>query len=705
MSQSANLNNRELSWLDFNQRVLGEASDGRVPLLERVNFLTITASNLDEFFMVRVGGLELLISDGVDRADNSGMTPREQLEKILTRTKEMVQAQYACFTGGIEPELKTAGIRLILAGTYSDHETSYLEKIFQEEIYPVASPQAVQSAEDFPLVSNLRLNLAVRLEGEDENKKPLYAVIPLGACLRRLVRLPSENDNAYTTVENIVRTFIDRYFPGKKIMETVVFRITRNADFSFNDEVSSDFMADMENLVSRRKEERCVRLEVEATASKMLTGFLQKALQVRQESIFELPGPVSLVDFRELLSIDGFNSLRFKRWEPQQPPDIDPAGSMFTEISRRDILLCHPYDSYEPVVKFIQQAADDPDVLSIKQTLYRTSTNSPVIQALDRAARKGKYVTAIVELRARFDEERNISWARSLEKSGVQVIYGLKGLKVHSKICAVVRREQQGIVRYVHFGTGNYNERTAKLYTDISFMTRDESLGADASVFFNTVTGYSEPQKFLKIYASPIGLKERLIELIENEAGRSREGQKALIMAKMNSLVDRDMIEALYSASKAGVQIKLNVRGICCLRPGVPKLSENITVISIVDRFLEHSRIFYFLDGGAEKIYISSADWMPRNLVRRVELMVPVDSKSGKARLKMILDSCFKDTAKSHRLRQDGVYERIEDPRARGEGFRCQEFLYRNACEKVENETRAKQTVFIPHKSPEAEKE
>ncbi|OGV62409.1 MAG: RNA degradosome polyphosphate kinase [Lentisphaerae bacterium RIFOXYA12_FULL_48_11] len=704
MSKTTNLINRELSWLEFNQRVLSEASDASVPLLERLNFLCITASNLDEFFMVRVGGLELLISDGVEKVDNSGMTPREQLDKVLLRSREMVKAQYACFTAGIEPELASAGIRLVSPEAYSEQERNYLEKLFLEEIYPVASPQAVKSVEEFPLVPNLRLNLAVRLEGNDDGKKPLYAVIPLGSSLRRLVRLPADKGCTFTTVENVVRSFIGCYFPGKKVMEISAFRITRNADFNFNDEVSSDFMADMESLVSRRREERCIRLEVEAAASKMLTDFLRKALQVRQESIFELQGPVGLVDFREMLSVDGFNALRYKRWEPQQPADIDSTASMFIEIAKRDILLCHPYDNYEPVVKFIQEAADDPDVLSIKQTLYRTSPSSPIVQALDRAARKGKYVTALVELRARFDEERNISWAKSLEKSGVQVIYGLKGLKTHSKICLVVRREQRGIVRYVHFGTGNYNERTARLYTDISFMTCDDSLGSDASLFFNTITGYSEPQKFLKLHASPIGMKEKLIELIENEAGRSKDGQKAGIMAKMNSLVDPDVIEALYSASKAGVQVKLNVRGICCLRPGMAKLSENVSVVSIVDRFLEHSRIFYFLDGGVEKMFISSADWMPRNLVKRVELMVPVENKACKAKLKMVLESCFKDMAKSSRLKADGAYERLADPKAKGDGFRCQEFLYRSTCQKAEDEAKVQQTVFTPHKSPDLEK-
>lgn len=690
--------NRELSWLEFNQRVLNEAFDETVPLLERLNFLSITASNLDEFFMVRVGSLELLVEDGVVKTDPSGLTPAEQLQSVSARTRQMVKDQYSCYMEKLAPALTAAGIRMARNEELTDEQSRHLERFFNEEIFPVLTPMAIDTGAGFPMLTNLKLNIAVRLKPDDPEQKPAFAVIPLGSGLKRLIALPSESGYCYVLVENIVHRFIDRFFPGKAIAESLTFRITRHADFDIRDEMSTDFLSEMEQLVDKRKEGRCIRLETDRPGSKTLLNYLARALKVREECLFEAPGPLNLVDFRELVSLEGFQSLKYEPWEPQVLPDLDPKKSIFDEM-KRDILLCHPYDTFDPVVRLLQEAADDRDVLAIKQTLYRTSQNSPIVRALQRAAERGKYVTVIVELKARFDEERNIEWAKALEKSGVQVIYGVRGLKTHAKICIVVRREPQGIVRYLHFGTGNYNERTARIYTDIGLMTRNEDLGADASSFFNAITGYSEPQKFLKLYSAPIGLREKLLSLISSETERKKQGGKAMISAKMNSLVDLDIIKALYEASRAGVKIRLNVRGICCLRPGVKDLSENITVVSIVDRFLEHGRIFYFYEGGAESVFISSADWMPRNLDRRVELMVPVEDKACKARVIGILEACFKDTAKSSRLLSDGSYERLATPGKRKE-FRCQEFLHEEACRHVE-EAKQAPTVFEPLKPPE----
>jgi len=418
--------------------------------------------------------------------------------------------------------------------------------------------------------------------------------------------------------------------------------------------------------------------------------------------VYKAAGPLNLADFRQVSMIDGYDAHRYKPWPPQPSPDIDLKVSVFEQLSRRNVLLAHPYESFDPVVRMVEEAAEDPDVLAIKQILYRVSSDSPIVAALGRAAREGKYVTVIVELKARFDEARNIEWARQLERDGVQVIYGIKGFKTHAKVCIVVRREADGIVRYVHFGTGNYHDKTARLYSDVGYMTRDADLGADASAFFNAISGYSEPQQFLKLEAAPTGMRERLIALIENEAERKRDGQDALIMAKMNSLVDPGIIKALYGASKAGVTVKLNVRGICCLRPGLKKASRNISVVSIIDRFLEHARVFYFHQGGEERVFISSADWMPRNLRRRIELMVPIDDRPARKKLIGQLETYFADTVKARELLPNGEYRAVKPGKGK-KPLRCQETLYRSACTAVRRARRSKRTVFEPHRPPEKE--
>jgi polyphosphate kinase len=686
--------NRELSWLDFNQRVLDEATDPATPLLERLNFLSITASNLDEFFMVRVGGLLLLAEAGVTRADASGLTPARQLRRIGERAHRMFEDQYALYRDVLSPALAEAGIRRVEGSELTGEQGEYVEWFFEREVFPIVTPMAVPSSAEFPLLVNLGLNVVVRLKPAPGRQRK-FAVIPLGSGVDRLVRLPSRKGHVYVTIEDVVRCHAGRFFPGETVLECVPFRITRNADLTAREDAPHDFLSEMEEVLSRRRKSGCVRLEIDRSASDGLLKFLRESLQVEADGIYAVGGPLALCALRALASSGEFPALRYAPWPAQPSPQVDLKRSIFDEISRHPILLYHPYDSYEPVLRLVEQAAGDPDVLAIKQILYRTSTNSPIVRALKRAAEAGKYVTALVELKARFDEARNIEWARELEECGVQVIYGVKGLKTHAKICIVTRREAHGVVRYLHFGTGNYNERTARLYCDVSYMTRDEDLGADASTFFNAISGYSEPRTFLKLEAAPIGLREKLLELIDGEAMRRKQGQPARIMAKLNSLVDHGMIKALYRASRAGVKIDLNVRGICCLRPGVKGLSENISVVSIVDRYLEHARVLYFHQGGEGKAFISSADWMPRNLDRRVELLVPVDDPVSRRRLIAMLETSLRDNVKGRRLFPDGAWRLPE--LGKEKPFRSQEATYLQACQAVKEAESARRTVFEPH--------
>ncbi len=689
--------NRELSWLEFNQRVLNEAHDPEIPLLERLKFLAITASNLDEFFMVRVGGLRILQSSGATKSDPSGMTASEQLAAIRERVEQMIQDQYACLMDEIEPKLSEAGINRVLADEMTDRQIESAQQVFLEEIHPILSPIAVASEDEFPRVINQTMNVCVRL-APDPKQGPdhRFAVIPFGRTTRRFMTLHSDGGYAFTLLEDALAMFAQQFFPGEDVVECVPFRITRNGDIAVRDDTASDLLADMQELLDARKTSDCVRLEIAGSSSPEMLTFLRQSLGIASPDIFEAPGPLALTDYMDVTQIAGFEQLRYKAWPPQPSPQIDPTVSMFTTIAEGDRLLCHPYEQFDPVVRLIEEAADDPDVLAIKQTLYRTSRNSPIVVALARAAQKGKYVTVVVELKARFDEARNIEWAKYLEHEDVQVIYGVKGLKTHSKICLIVRREPHGIQRYVHFGTGNYNENTARIYSDISYMTSDEEFGADATNFFNALTGFSQPQPFRKIEAAPIGLRERLLEMISAETRRKQQGQRAHIVAKVNSLVDPEIIAALYQASQAGVIIKLNVRGICCLRPGVKGLSEHISVLSIVDRYLEHARILYFYHGGDERVFISSADWMPRNLDRRVELLVPIETTSARRRLISILDTYFRDTAKASTLQPDGSYSRVKAGRRKR--VSSQQLLYEEACQAVQQAQQSGATVFEPHR-------
>ena len=694
--------NRELSWLEFNQRVLDEARNRAVPLLERLKFLAITASNLDEFFMVRVGGLHLLVKHGHIKTDPTGLTPQQQLTAVTARVRQIVRDQYACLHEELDPGLADAGFVRLKPEELNDLQIKALQDTFDAEIAARFTPQAVHQHEEFPLLTNQCLTICVRLApaaGEEEDR---FAVIPLLGDMQRFRVVRSEHRHGYILIEDVIRLLIQRFFVGEQILEVVPFRISRNADMSVSEDASADLLAEMEQALWARKQGDAVRLEVDHQVSEETLRFLQAALHVQHQATYLIDGPIDLASFMRLASTSGFEKLQNESWPPQPSPSVDRAQSMFEVISERDILLYHPYDAYDPVVRLIEEAADDPDVLAIKQTLYRTSRDSPIVSALRRAAENGKNVTALLELKARFDEARNISWAKRLEEAAVQVIYGVKGFKTHAKICVIMRREAAGIKRYMHFGTGNYNEATASLYSDVSYMTCDEDLGSDATAFFNAITGFSQPQQFRKLEAAPIGLREKLIELIEIETQQAREGHPAHIVAKLNSLVDPQIIDALYEASQAGVQIQLNIRGVCCLRPGQPGLSENITVVSIVDRFLEHARILYFYHGGEERVFISSADWMPRNLDRRVELLVPVEDKDCHRRLIEILDVCFIDSVKGKVLNTDGSYSAMQ-PEAGAEPISSQKLLFEQASQAAKEAARSRRTMFQPHRAASSE--
>jgi len=689
--------NRELSWLEFNQRVLDEALDRRIPSLERLKFLAITGSNLDEFFMVRVGGLQMVADRESAKRDPAGMSPREQLTAISRRVHTMMEDQYLCFMRDLEPALENAGIRRVSPADLDDGQRAAVTRLFEREAFVVMTPMMVSPDAPFPLLVGQQLVACVELSAALAGSGSRFALIPLGSTLDRIVPLAhvplssepsssgptaSDNEYRYMLLEDVVQMHVERFFPGLEVRACTSFRVTRNADMRVQEDSPSDLLSGMQQVLIARKQSACVRLEIAAGTSQSIRDFLQSALKVSDEDVYVVPGPLNLSVFMRLSGLAGFDHLRYEPWPPQPSPQVDPQVSIFDTIADHDVVLLQPYESYEPVVRLVEEAADDPQVLAIKQILYRTSRNSPIVAALKRAAEKGKHVTAIVELKARFDEARNIDWARRLEAANVHVLYGVKGLKTHAKICIVLRREPTGIRRYVHYGTGNYNEITARMYSDVSFMTCDEVLARDGMTFFNAITGFSQPQAYRKIESAPLGLRERILDLIEGETKRARRREPARIMAQFNSLVDAKVINALYRASRAGVKIELNVRGVCCLRPGVPGTSENIRVVSILDRYLEHSRIVYFLAGGKELVFISSADWMPRNLVRRVELFVPVEDPESKLRLKGVLESYTRDNVKGRRLRADGRYERVR-PRPGQPVHRHQQYLYEQAIQRL----------------------
>jgi polyphosphate kinase len=693
--------NRELSWLEFNQRVLDEATDEHSPLLERLKFLAITASNLDEFFMVRVGGLQMLREQKSRKRDAAGMTVVQQLKAISRRARQMVDDQYDCLLDQLEPGLAEAGIRRIRPDNLNEHQLTVVRRLFEDEVFTIYTPMAIQADKPFPLLANRALNVCVRLEPARDETEARFAVIPFGSTSTRFFRIPPNDGYHYILLEDMVSLFIDRFFPGERVLEVAPFRITRNADLSVREDMASDLMVGMEEILHARKESDCVRLELAHTASGRLRKFLRSMLELGNADVYLAQGPLDLSSFMRLASIPGFDELKVDSWRPQPSPVVDLTTSMFDVVHGGNVMLSLPYESFEPVVRLVQDAADDPDVLAIKIILYRTSRKSPIVEALRRASELGKHVTALVELKARFDEARNIEWAKNLEQAGVQVIYGVKGLKTHAKVCIIIRRETLGIQRYIHFATGNYNEDTAKLYSDISYLTCDEDLAADATSFFNAISGYSQPQQYRKLAAAPFDLRARVIELIEGEIERKRHKQRAHIMAQLNSLACPEVIDSLYKASQAGVKIDLNVRGICCLRPGVPGLSDNIRVVSILDRYLEHSRIIYFRHGGDDLVFISSADWMPRNLDKRVELLVPIEDPASRKRLIAILKSYASDTVKGRILRADDGYDRPCPQKAKTR-HRHQERQRELAIEARKRLEQSQRTVFEPHQAARA---
>jgi len=687
--------NRELSWLAFNQRVLDEGLNIDNPLLERLKFLAITASNLDEFYMVRVGGLKLLMQEAHAPRDIAGLTPRQQYQAVVRRIRKMVVDQSSLYRR-LREELAEPAFHILPVSALTDNQRNVLMRLFEDEVLSILTPVSLVEGRPYR-PSNLLLHMAVRLApapGADEER---YALLPLGPNVSRFLRLPSSAGAAYTLIEDAVAEWIGRWFEGMDVLECVPFRVTRNADIELREDLAPDLIVGMQELLDERKETACIRMEVGRRASPQLVAFLTRHFELERNDVYLIDGPLALRAFMKPTASEGFDALKNPPWPPQPSPLIDPKESIFPQLAAKNVLLHVPYESFDPVVKLVEDAADDPDVLAIKQVLYRTAGDSAIVEALIRAAQSGKHVTVLVELKARFDEARNITQARRLEQAGVEVIYGVRNLKTHAKICLVVRREPQGIVRYMHFGTGNYNESTARLYSDIGYFTCDPELGSDAAAFFNAVAGYSQPQELHQLRMSPFNLRSTLLELIDVETARAKTGEKAAITIKVNTLTDDEMIDHLYRASQAGVRIQLNVRGVCCLRPGVDGLSENISVVSIIDRFLEHARICAFHNGGNEKVYIASADWMPRNLDRRVELMVPINDKDVRRAVLKILKIYFRDNQKASCLLPDGSYERL----ALGKGkpcFRAQEELFRQACEAARRKEQTRPTVLEPYR-------
>ena len=709
----SNYFNRELSWLSFNQRVLDQASRDVHPLLERVKFVAISAANLHEFFMVRVGGLDIVASASNDIVDIAGWTANQQLEQIRARVREMNKAQSNCLLRELEPEMEKHGIHRLRGGDVSEAQREILLKRFKDETMSMIAPIAVDDAESFPMLAGARLCMCVRLKTdiaaqlgpptektesvEEAADRPAdrYVLLPFSRSQKRFWTLPSDSGYQYILFEDVVSLFLSEFFGGQQIIEASVFRITRNGDVALVEDERSDLLSGMQEMLDARRTSRCVRLELSDTTSLEMMEFLQAAIDVKPKNTFLIEGPLALSDYFALAGIQGFKQLQDKPWPPQQSPEFADGENIFDSIKSGDKLLYHPYQSYDPVIEFVQTAANDPDVIAIKQTLYRTSSDSKIVKALEQAAAKGKHVTAIVELKARFDEERNIFWARHLEDAGVDVIYGVRSLKTHAKMSLVVRRETTGIKRYMHFGTGNYNEATARIYSDVSLFTCDEQMGYDAVQFFNAITGLSVPHTLDKLIAAPINLRETLLEMIQLETVASKNGSSGFIRAKINSLVDKEIIDALYKASQAGVKIRLNVRGICCLIPGKKDLSENIKVISVVDRLLEHARIFHFGHGGDELLFISSADWMGRNLDRRVELMIPIENAASKSRLIRILKSYFDDNFSAMELQTDGTYQPVVKKKKKGAN-RSQKNLYDEACQLQAAHSNPQSTVFEP---------
>ena len=696
--------NRELSWLKFDERVLSEARDKSLPLFERLKFLSITSSNLDEFFMVRVASLKDQVHAGYKKKDIAGMSSEEQLKEISSQTHELVRVQYSTFNRSVLPALEKVGLHLV-----AEHEdltvkqAEFVDRYFEDNVYPVLTPMAMDSSRPFPLIRNKTLNIGA-LIAKKSNKKHAkeleFATVQVPSVLPRIVEIPSEKNGERTVIllEEIIERNIGKLFLSNDVVCAHPYRIMRNADLTIDEDEAEDLLVEIQKQLKKRQWGEVIRLEAEEKMDKRLLGILKEEFEIKDTDIYNIPGPLDLTMLMKVYGMEGFDEYKSLKYTPAPVPEFQNDKDIFQVIREGDVFLHHPYMSFDPVVNFVRQAAKDPDVLAIKQTLYRVSGNSPIIAALAQAAENGKQVSVLVELKARFDEEHNIVWAKMLEKAGCHVIYGLVGLKTHSKITLVVRREDTGIRRYVHLATGNYNDSTAKLYTDCGIFTCDERFGEDATAVFNMLSGYSEPKSWNRLIVAPIWMKDRFLKLIEREAEYAKKGMPGRIVAKMNSLCDPKIIAALYHASSCGVQIYLLIRGICCLRVGVPGISENIHVRSIVGNFLEHSRIFYFGNGGSDEIFMGSADWMPRNLDRRVEIVFPVEDEEIKKEIRHILDLEFRDNVKAHILQPDGTYVK---PDKRGKTLLNSQMEFcKEATEKAhalkKKEKRENSRVFIP---------
>ncbi len=691
--------NRELSWLGFNERILGEARDKGNPLFERLKFLSITASNLDEFFMVRVASLKDMVNAEYSKKDFSGMSPQQQLSAIHDRVHNFVGTQYSTWQRSLLPGLRQCGLQVVEDYRELNQEQArFVDQYFVENVYPVLTPMAVDSSRPFPLIVNKTLNLGALLKKKNEKDGELeFATVQVPSVLPRIIRIPSVEKHVESVIllEEMIARNMSQLFLSYDVLCVHPYRIMRNADLTIDEDEASDLLKEIQKQLKKRQWGEVIRMEVDEKIDKRLLKILKREFEIKEDSIYRAFGPLDLTFLMKMYGLDGFDAYKEPRHVPQPVPELTGKADIFEEIRERDILLHHPYQTFDPVVDFVRKAAKDPEVLAIKQTLYRVSGNSPIIAALAMAAENGKQVSVLVELKARFDEEHNIAWAKMLERAGCHVIYGLVGLKTHSKITLVVRREEDGIRRYVHLGTGNYNDSTAKLYTDMGLLTCSEPIGADATAVFNMLSGYSEPASWNKLSLAPLWLRDRFLDMIQRETAYAKNGEPAHIIAKMNSLCDPELIAALYEASAAGVRIELIVRGICSLQVGIPGVSENILVRSIVGSFLEHSRIYYFLNGGQEEVYLASADWMPRNLDRRVEILFPIENEQLKKEVVHVLKIQLLDTLKAQIKQPDGTYEKID--RRGKQALSSQEYFAEYARrQNTSKEDPVHDRVFIP---------
>ncbi len=692
--------NRELSWLSFNERVLSEAVDKSNPLFERLKFLSITASNLDEFFMVRVASLIDMINADYRKLDIAGMTATEQLSAVLKNLHKFVDRQYEIYNNQLLPLLLDNGLKICEPSELGGKDADYVSRYFDEYVYPVLTPMAVDSSRPFPLIRNKSLNIGALLKKKEGKDGVDFATVQVPDVLPRIIEIPydEEKDEVRKVVllEKVIQDNMDKLFLNYDILTTAPYRVGRNADLSIDEDEAEDLLKEIEKQIKLRQWGQAIRLEVNEGMDPKLLNLIAEDLGVEKNEIYTINGPLDLTFLMKMYKLEGFDHLKEHRYKaPAAVPEFNNDKDIFEVIRKGDVLMHHPYETFENVVKFVERAAVDPDVLAIKQTLYRVSGNSPIIAALAKAADNGKQVTVLVELKARFDEENNIVWAKMLEKAGCHVIYGLVGLKTHCKITLVVRREEDGIKRYVHLATGNYNDSTAKQYTDVGLFTCAPAFGEDATAVFNMLSGYSEPLGWNKLSIAPLWLKDRILDLIKREEEHALAGEPARIIAKMNSICHKDVIAALYRASNAGVKIDLIVRGICCLRAGVPGVSENITVRSIVGNFLEHSRIFYFENGGSPEYYASSADWMPRNLERRVEILFPIENDKLRKKIWHILDVELKDNKKAHIMDAEGKFRKITNDEF-GEDINSQLIFGLEATEKAKLPTTQNTRVFVP---------